>query len=258
MNQDDGMTEVHQKILSILLELSSVARVNVDPSLFKFASTLVDAQHPRRGPVEMLVAAVDAIGPGRLLDFGCGSAPHRLAIERIGCDYTGVDLVETTGHRGDLVADDKIHFYNGGKLPYPDGAFDFVYTNQVFEHVLDPFESMMECSRVLRTDGRFVGAVSFLEPYHAYQTFGYTPYGFSRIAEGSGLVPLCLTANRDVLQILLRKFQAVARLKFTDIPADYPGVEHVFEKAFLNLPSTHRASFMLQFCGSFSFMYRKR
>lgn len=241
----------------ILTELSNVEKLNVDPSMLKFVSPYLDRQSPRMGPIEILRECLGTQSGLRLLDFGCGSAPHRRKIEELGIEYHGVDLASTTGYRGKLEADENITFYEGETLPFSDRSFDVVYSNQVFEHVLDPFSSMKECARVLRLGGKFAGAVSFLEPYHAYQTFSYTPYGFTKVAERAGLLPLRFAANRDVFHILLRKFQAVSRLPHTDSPLDYPGIEDLFMKSFEAMPKLHQASFMLQFCGSFAFLFEK-
>lgn len=93
--------------------------------------------------------------------------------------------------------------YNILALPFPDASFDFVLSDQVFEHIEgDPQQATDECLRVLRPGGLMVHTTCFMIPYHGPGDYWrYTPEGLrflcrkaSRIhqAEGWGntLVPL--------------------------------------------------------------------
>jgi len=242
---------------ALLKTISESATVAVDPSMFKFVHEYIDPATPRAAGLWYLEKFVSKKRGQNLLDFGCGSSPHRKFIEKMGYTYLGVDLAKTTGYRGQLESRRDITFYDGDVLPFTDQMFDVVYANQVFEHVVDPFRSMAECSRVLRKGGAFIGAVSFLEPYHAYQTFSYTPYGFTQIAERSGFKLRHIYPDRDVLEILLRKLLIITRNKHSDNFADYPRLSTLFEKAYSKLSEKERISLSLQFCGSFSFHYEK-
>lgn len=242
---------------SLLSKIASSDHVAVDPSMFRMFREHIDVSTPNAAGHWYLAKHIKGKGAQRLLDFGCGSSPHRQYIEKLGYSYSGVDLARTTGYRGNLENSNDVAFYDGRDLPFPAGMFDVVYSNQVFEHVLDPFQSMGECSRVLKQGGAFIGAVSFLEPYHAYQTFSYTPYGFTKVAERSGLTLHQIFPNRDVLQILLRKLLIVTRNEFTDNFDDYPRITTLLERAYSKLSAPEQLSFSLQFCGSFSYCFEK-
>ena len=112
--------------------------------------------------------AVAAVKPGmRLLDVGCGRGEivrHclRLGVEAYGIDYAEAATMMTrdaitltpeslTTKAGVCRADAK-------KLPFPTDYFDRVLMFDVVEH-LYPWElhqAMLEVSRVLRPDGRFI------------------------------------------------------------------------------------------------------
>jgi SAM-dependent methyltransferase len=68
----------------------------------------------------------------RVLDFGCGDGEGVDAYLAIGCDAWGCDieLALDTDPRLKLIE----HPY---RLPFEDGSFDFVFSEQVFEHVRD-------------------------------------------------------------------------------------------------------------------------
>lgn len=190
--------------------------------------------------------------PLSLLDFGCGSGKHRRRVEECGYTYTGVDLVDTTGFNSTRT-DDAIITYEGEALPFKDASFDVVYSSQVFEHVLDPYASMRECRRVLKPRGAFIGSVSFLEPYHAHQTFSYTPYGFNVVANACGLKMVGVSPGADGLSWLIRKLLILSGNDKDD--AKDASIESIMEKAFSSLNEKQKTVVLLNTCATFAFYF---
>ncbi|MGD0126621.1 MAG: class I SAM-dependent methyltransferase [Terriglobia bacterium] len=95
----------------------------------------------------------------RILDFGCGLGYYTLALREMGLLSYGCDVWDrcqpaaeacrtmTTEQVFSIVPLDKY------TLPYPDGCFDFIFSDHVMEHVLDYGGALRETRRVLRPGG---------------------------------------------------------------------------------------------------------
>jgi len=87
--------------------------------------------------------------PGaRILDFGCGAGRMVSAYRRIGYESYGCDLTMT--EKSDLIRPIPKDSYS---IPFPDNWFDFVYSDQVLEHVQDHDLVFAEIYRVLKAGG---------------------------------------------------------------------------------------------------------
>jgi SAM-dependent methyltransferase len=114
--------------------------------------------------------AEPALGPGRVLDLGCGVGHsfHLLAPrETVGLD---VDPEALAGQaRETVVADMRA-------LPFPDGSFESVLAVHSIEHVPDPERVLAESARVLEPSGVAVFVTpnrltfgrpdEIIDPYH--------------------------------------------------------------------------------------------
>lgn len=72
-------------------------------------------------------------------------------------------------------------------LPFEDEAFDFVVSDQVFEHIEgDPFGAMAETLRVLRPGGVLVHTTCFINPVHGFpgDFWRFTPDALALMAGG--------------------------------------------------------------------------
>jgi SAM-dependent methyltransferase len=110
------------------------------------------------------------LGPGRVLDLGCGvgHSYHRLAPrETVGVD---IDPEALEGQQRETVVADM------RELPFAAGSFASVIAVQSIEHVPDPERAIAEAARVLEADGVAVFVTpnrltlgrpdEIIDPYH--------------------------------------------------------------------------------------------
>lgn len=160
-------------------------------------------------PSSSIIDMFGALGPASgdvVLDIGGRDARHGLEMaKRFGCRVVSIDPAEAN------IADARIAIseHDSGNLveaklgsieeiPADDGAFDFVFSRDMFAHVADADRALAECVRVLRPNGLMmlhqVFATDLLEPVEADQVFGHTAAvperfsvsGFERAAEEAG------------------------------------------------------------------------
>ena len=93
-----------------------------------------------------------------ILDYGCGSGQTVIAGRALGLNifgaevfHKGIDVrikVAEAGLLGNVVRE-----INAGVINFPNEHFDFIFSNQVFEHVLDIDQTLQEIQRVLKPGG---------------------------------------------------------------------------------------------------------
>lgn len=73
----------------------------------------------------------------------------------------------------------QFHQTSATHIPYPDNAFDFVFSYDTFEHLQNPTESLIEMIRIMKPGGIFFAYFGPLamsaRGLHAYKTIGI-PY----------------------------------------------------------------------------------
>lgn len=103
----------------------------------------------------------------KIVDFGCGDGKavrelRSLGYHAYGCDIT-IDnaiyqMARFESHQ-DIIRQTRMQPY---RLPFEDNAFDFIISDQVFEHVQNYPEVVSELSRVLKADGCRPAHISIL------------------------------------------------------------------------------------------------
>ena len=131
---------------------------------------------------------------GKLLDFGCGSKPYEKLFKNLN-NYVGV---EVSGNKKNLKSD---VYYNGIVLPFADNTFDSVLCAEVFEHVEQLDDVIIELYRVLKPGGRMIVTTPFMCVEHEM------PYDFRRFTL-NGLINFMKKNNFKILksQKLLNNF----------------------------------------------------
>lgn len=104
-----------------------------------------------------VVDLVEALGPGRYLDVGCGegfllSAARKM--EPVGVDLSRQALLRARARAGGAVA-----LAAAERLPFADSAFDVVTSVGAMEHFLDDVLATAEIRRVLKLGGRYILAL---------------------------------------------------------------------------------------------------
>ena len=100
-----------------------------------------------------------------ILDFGCGDGKRVCQYRAAGFNAFGVDIkLDTRNDFLRLIPTDKQY-----RIPFDDRTFDFVYSEQVLEHVQDYPAALSEVARVLKPDGFslhiFPSKYRLLEPH---------------------------------------------------------------------------------------------
>lgn len=105
----------------------------------------------------------------RILDYGCGAGRRVYELSDAGytqaCGYDVLNYLELR----DPADCDRFHITPDGYIPIPDGSLDFVFSDQVFEHVLNQSLAWKEIVRVLKPGGVSVHVIpakwQIIEPH---------------------------------------------------------------------------------------------
>ncbi len=117
---------------------------------------------------------------GKMLDFGCGAKPYKSLFkveEYIGVDFQG----EGHSHENEQID----IFYDGKKLPFEDGTFDSVFSSEVFEHVFNLEEMIIEIKRVMKPGAIILVTCPFaIAEHETPNDYGrYTSFGLKYLFE---------------------------------------------------------------------------
>lgn len=90
---------------------------------------------------------------GRILDNGCGLGTWLKAFAAHSPDRFGLEIEHERAVQAIPTANGIVQAA-GEHLPFADNSFDFVFSNEVIEHVADDAKSMAEMVRVVQRGGR--------------------------------------------------------------------------------------------------------
>jgi ubiquinone/menaquinone biosynthesis C-methylase UbiE len=168
-------------------------------------------------------------GSEKVLDVGCGiGGPSRYLASAFGCEVTGVDLTAEFVELGRMLCartglSDKVSYRQGDALdlPFADGSFDLVWSQNAAMNIADRARLYGEMRRVLRPGGRVaiqdVAAGPGGEPFYPTPwasdngiSFLFTPEETRATLERVGLRVLAWhEATQEALEQAVSRAQAV-------------------------------------------------
>lgn len=124
--------------------------------------------------VSMLSSLTDS---ATILDLGCGEGKMVQELRQNGYNAYGCDFIDTQGI-SDFTSTiqhgyskDILRSIEGSpyRLPFEDKTFDYIFSSQVFEHIMDYETTLREIYRILKPGGislnMFPGRYIFIEPH---------------------------------------------------------------------------------------------
>jgi len=143
---------------------------------------------------------------GKLLDYGCGKMPYKKFITENSkvTEYIGIDIENSLDYQGEK----PDYVWNGKILPFPDNSFDTIFATEVFEHIHDLDNSLIEINRVLKKNGHLFFTVPFIWTLHETPNdeYRYTPYSLNTKFKKAGFSEINIFAtggwNASLAQML--------------------------------------------------------
>lgn len=137
----------------------------------------------------------------RILDLGCWDGTNLVGYAGTRARLTGVEM----SHHAAMSASDRsvrvVQADLNGALPFVDGSFDVVTSNQVIEHLCDTDIFLRESFRVLRPGGLVVVSTENLASWHnvfalmlGWQAFSLSNVSHTNLGLGN---PLALLRGSD-------------------------------------------------------------
>jgi len=105
--------------------------------------------------LEMIKSAAGERIQGKFLENGCGIGLYLEHLIPLGCEVVGLEFDFQRAVEAKTKAD-HITCATGEFLPFPEGSFDLILSNEVIEHVFDDRKAVQEMIRTLCPEGRMI------------------------------------------------------------------------------------------------------
>lgn len=145
---------------------------------------------------------------GAVLEVGCGAQPYRHLLPA-SCAYQGLEWTESKRYFSYEPPDTA--YYDGGAFPFQEGAFDWLFSTEVLEHIYDTVPFLAECHRVLRPGGGLLLTVPFQARYHyiPIDFWRFTPAALDRRFSEAGFVDIRILPRGNDITVAAHKSLSV-------------------------------------------------
>ena len=230
--------------------------------IYKAICDYLPEDHSRQQSLNQYVGQIIAQEPtkaSKVLDLGCGEGNSIDLFLQLSTDTTwyGVDIEGSPEVKLRARKNDLISSFNGIDLPYPDNYFDMIFCHQVLEHVRHPDELIADAFRVLKPGGLFVSSVSYLEPFHSYSVFNFTPYGIIRVFVDAGFELKEMRPEVDASVLINRQLFNRSKLLSPIWQFNFLYMITSLIGIFFNLGHRQRNFLKIQFSGHIIFIARR-
>ncbi len=142
-----------------------------------------------------------------ILDLGCGEGNSIDFFKSISesINWHGVDIEDSPEVRKRSHNHESILTFDGINLPFLMKTLTQFIAIMYSSMYVSPDALIADAFRVLKPNGMFVGTVSYLEPYHSYSIFNFTPYGVARIFTDAGFLLEEIRPGADALHLIIRQ-----------------------------------------------------
>lgn len=228
------------------------------PSLYDMLEDVIPNDHSRQSsaPDVLRERVSQGFHPAKVLDLGCGDGRSVDLFRTVlpGTAWTGVDIEISPEVLTRRRTDGTFVTFDGVNLPFASGAFDLVYSYQVFEHVRHPEQLLAETRRVLGPEGLLIGQTSQLEPYHSFSYWNYTIFGFRRLLEAAGFKLLTMRPGIDGMTLIERALLGRPKEWSKWFSTESPLNQKIEKGSARNRSCRTRNFRKLMYCGQFIFV----
>jgi SAM-dependent methyltransferase len=192
--------------------------------LLKRAQGFVDFE---KGFLEASMHIAAPYVSGALVDVGCGDKPYEWIFRTRVSRYVGVEYDATYGTSFYARSNPKADVvYSGDRMPFDDGAFETVLSNQVGEHVRHPEAFFKELVRVLKPGGHLIFTVPFSYRIHSIPNdfHRFTRYALQEYVEDARLTLVKLVPRGGFWSVIGQKLTSHMALNFARMKGDIQAI----------------------------------
>ncbi|MCG9879922.1 MAG: class I SAM-dependent methyltransferase [Bacteroidia bacterium] len=228
--------------------------------LLQLIGNAIPNDHSKQVTSSYYIRQISSDNEIKVLDLGCGNGKslESFLSQNKSTNWFGLDITDSPEVRSRNINDSKFYTFDGVNIPFEDNTFDIIYSNQVFEHVRYPQELLLEVYRVLKKDGSFIGSTSYLEPFHSFSYWNYTPYGFMTLLNNANMRLEEIRPSIDALSLIISCMFGIPKFTHKWWSKDSP-INQIIE-IFGRLKKLNKSrvnAIKLMFCGQFCFLAKK-